>query len=153
MSRNIVIFSDGTGQRGGVLVDERRSNIYKLYRAARCGPESSVDPAEQLTFYDPGIGTHPEGRGTLGSLWAAIYNLVSQALGLGLTANIVDCYAALVRLCDRGTASSCSALAGAPTPRAASVAYSACAACRPGSGMGRSCTMRLAQNASRARRW
>ena len=43
MGRNIVIFSDGTGQRGGVLVDERRSNIYKLYRAARVAPDSCVD--------------------------------------------------------------------------------------------------------------
>jgi hypothetical protein len=33
MNKNVVIFSDGTGQRGGVLVNERRSNVYKLYRA------------------------------------------------------------------------------------------------------------------------
>lgn len=50
---NIVIFSDGTGQRGGLMFDERRSNIYKLFRATRCGPDSSVDPAEQLTFLRP----------------------------------------------------------------------------------------------------
>lgn len=50
MGRNILIFSDGTGQGGGVLVDERRSNVYKLYRATRCGPDSTVDPAEQLAF-------------------------------------------------------------------------------------------------------
>ena len=55
--RNIVIFSDGTGARGGVLVDENRSNIYKLYRATRCGPDTNINPAEQLAFYDPGIGT------------------------------------------------------------------------------------------------
>jgi hypothetical protein len=30
--RNIVIFSDGTGQRGGIFFDEERTNIYKLYR-------------------------------------------------------------------------------------------------------------------------
>ena len=29
--RNIVIFSDGTGQRGGVYFDEARSNIYRFY--------------------------------------------------------------------------------------------------------------------------
>ena len=33
---NIVIYSDGTGQYGGRLFDERRSNIYKLFRATRC---------------------------------------------------------------------------------------------------------------------
>jgi len=98
MTRNIVIFSDGTGQRGGVLVDERRSNIYKLYRATRCGPDSAVDPAEQLAFYHPGIGTLPPGSGGLSNLWRRVYNLVSQALGLGLTGNIIDCYAALIQL-------------------------------------------------------
>jgi len=102
MARNIVIFSDGTGQRGGVLVDERRSNIYKLYRATRCGPDSSVDPAEQLAFYDPGIGTLPAGSGGLSSLWRRVYNLVSQALGLGLTGNMIDCYAALIQLWSPG---------------------------------------------------
>jgi uncharacterized protein (DUF2235 family) len=63
--KNIVIFSDGTGQRGGLLFDERRSSIYKLYRATRCGPDTSVNPAEQLTFYDPGIGTLPAGIGLI----------------------------------------------------------------------------------------
>jgi len=98
MPKNILIFSDGTGQRGGILVDERRSNIYKLYRATRCGPDSSVDPAEQLTFYNAGIGTLPPGAGGLGSLGRRTYNLVSQALGLGLTRNIIDCYATLIQL-------------------------------------------------------
>ena len=98
MPRNIVIYSDGTGQRGGVLFDERRSNIYKLYRATRCGPDCSVDPAGQYAFYDPGIGTSKGARGVLGAAWDFIYNLVCQATGLGLTGNMIDCYAALVRI-------------------------------------------------------
>jgi uncharacterized protein (DUF2235 family) len=97
MPRNIVIYSDGTGQRGGVLFDERRSNIYKLYRATRCGPDSSVDPKEQYAFYDAGIGTSKGARGVLGAAWDVIYNLVCQATGLGLTGTMIDCYAALVR--------------------------------------------------------
>jgi uncharacterized protein (DUF2235 family) len=99
MSRNIVIYADGTGQRGGVLFDERRSNIYKLYRATRCGPDCSVDPAEQYAFYDPGIGTSKGARGLLGSAWDIVYNLICRATGLGLTGNMIDCYAALVRNC------------------------------------------------------
>lgn len=97
---NIIIYSDGTGQRGGLTFDERRSNIYKLYRATRCGPDSSVNPAEQLTFYDPGLGTLPPGHdlGVMGTVWRNFYNLVSQATGLGLTGNIIDCYAAIIRL-------------------------------------------------------
>ena len=39
MSKNVIIFSDGTGQSGGLRFDEDRTNIYKLYRATRCGPE------------------------------------------------------------------------------------------------------------------
>jgi hypothetical protein len=32
MPKNIVIFSDGTGQAGGITFDEMRTNVYKLYR-------------------------------------------------------------------------------------------------------------------------
>ena len=102
MPKNIIIFSDGTGLRGGILVDERRSNIYKLYRASRCGPDSCVNPADQVVFYDPGIGTLPPGSGFIENLSRMIYNLVSQALGLGLTSNIIDCYAALIKLWRQG---------------------------------------------------
>jgi uncharacterized protein (DUF2235 family) len=98
---NIVIYSDGTGQRGGLLFDERRTNVYKLFRATRCGPDSSVNPAAQLTFYDPGLGTAPAGRGG-SNLFAntvrRLCNLVSQTTGLGLTQNIIDCYAATIRM-------------------------------------------------------
>ncbi len=98
VAKNIVILADGTGQRGGVMVDERRSNIYKLFRATRCGPNSCVDPKEQVALYDAGIGTLPPGMDFLSTLGRSIYNVVSQALGIGLTRNIVDCYAAIVRL-------------------------------------------------------
>jgi uncharacterized protein (DUF2235 family) len=96
--RNIVIFSDGTGQRGGVYFDEARTNIYKLYRAARSGPDSNVPPERQLAFYDPGLGTQPESGGSLLWTWRAFYNLVSQATGLGITHNIIDCYTAIIQL-------------------------------------------------------
>jgi uncharacterized protein (DUF2235 family) len=102
MAKNIVIFSDGTGQRGGLLFDENRSNIYKLFRACRCSPDSSVEPSTQLAFYDPGLGTLPLGSDFFGSAWRRVYNLVSQALGLGLTGNIIDCYAAIIRMWDPG---------------------------------------------------
>jgi uncharacterized protein (DUF2235 family) len=95
--RNIVIFSDGTGQRGGVYFDEARTNVYKLYRAARCGPDSSIPPERQLAFYDPGLGTRSTGN-VLTSLGRMIYNYVSQATGLGLTHNIIDCYTAIIQL-------------------------------------------------------
>jgi uncharacterized protein (DUF2235 family) len=96
--RNIVILSDGTGQRGGVFFDEARSNIYKLFRATRIGPDSAIDPERQIAFYDPGLGTGRSPDGSPITWFRTIYNYLSQATGLGLTHNIVDCYAALIRL-------------------------------------------------------
>jgi hypothetical protein len=46
MGRNIFIFSDGTGQVGGITFDEDRTNIYKLYRATRVCPDSTIDPSD-----------------------------------------------------------------------------------------------------------
>jgi uncharacterized protein (DUF2235 family) len=98
MPKNIIIFSDGTGQAGGITFDEVRTNVYKLYRACRVGPDTTVDPSEQVAFYDPGLGSPADGS-KIKIQWARkIYNLASMATGLGITANIVDCYAALIRL-------------------------------------------------------
>lgn len=97
-SHNIVIFSDGTGQRGGLYFDEERTNVYKLYRATRVAPDSTIDPDKQVAFYDPGLGTLPEGGNTFQRTYRKIFNFVSQATGLGITSNIIDCYAAIIRL-------------------------------------------------------
>ena len=102
MAKNILIFSDGTGQAGGVTFDENRTNIYKLFRATRCGPDSPIDPAEQVAFYDPGLGSPRDNHFTFGWVGRKLYNLISQATGFGITANIIDCYAALIRLCQPG---------------------------------------------------
>jgi uncharacterized protein (DUF2235 family) len=102
MGKNVVIYSDGTGQAGGFRFDEDRSNIYKLYRATRCGPDSIVDPHQQVTFYDPGLGSQADGGHLFGWFARWVYNLVSQATGFGITANIIDCYAALIRLWQPG---------------------------------------------------
>jgi uncharacterized protein (DUF2235 family) len=96
--RNILIFSDGTGQAGGVYFDERRSNIYKLYRATRVCPDSRIDPAEQVAYYDAGLGSRPPGGGTFATIYRVAQNLFSQATGFGLSTNIVDCYEMIIRL-------------------------------------------------------
>ena len=44
MPKNILIFSDGTGQVGGLRPDRQLSNIYKMYRAMRPGPSSPLSP-------------------------------------------------------------------------------------------------------------
>jgi uncharacterized protein (DUF2235 family) len=103
MAKNILIFSDGTGQAGGLTPDENISNIYKLFRATRCGPESDIDPCVQLTFYDPGLGSQPDGGVFFAQrAYRWIHNVVSQATGFGITLNIIDCYAAILRMWQPG---------------------------------------------------
>jgi hypothetical protein len=50
MARNTLIFSDGTSQAGGLTPDQSISNIYKLYRSTRCGPDTAIgsEPAADL---------------------------------------------------------------------------------------------------------
>jgi uncharacterized protein (DUF2235 family) len=97
VGRNILIFSDGTGQAGGISVDENRSNIYKLYKATRVGPDSSINPAEQIAYYDAGLGSRPPSGGSFKTLYRMAHNFVSQATGFGLTTNIIDCYEMIIR--------------------------------------------------------
>ncbi len=42
----------GTGRRRPP--EQRVSNVYKMYRVCKVGPESGIDPAEQVAFYDRG---------------------------------------------------------------------------------------------------
>lgn len=98
MPKNIIIFSDGTGQAGGLTVEERRSNIYKLYRATRVGPDSCIKPSEQLAYYDAGLGSRPPGGGLIKTVFRMAQNFLSQATGFGLTTNIIDCYEMIIRL-------------------------------------------------------
>jgi uncharacterized protein (DUF2235 family) len=101
MPKNILIFSDGTGQAGGLLPDELTSNVYKLYRAVRCGPDSTVDPAAQLAFYDPGLGSQKDSGLKIGFL-RRIYNFFSSGMGVGITKNIIDGYSAILELWEPG---------------------------------------------------
>lgn len=87
--KNILIFSDGTGQYGGVQPDQRLSNIYKMYRAMRSGFASDIDPAKQIAYYDPGLGSG-DGGGRL-------KNILSAAFGTGISQNIADCYEAILK--------------------------------------------------------
>ncbi len=92
MPKNILIFSDGTGQVGGLRPDQRLSNVYKIFRATRPGPDSPIPPEEQVAFYDPGLGTGEVGGWTL----KRTRNLLASAVGSGIDENIIDCYEAII---------------------------------------------------------
>jgi uncharacterized protein (DUF2235 family) len=93
LPKNILIFADGTGNESGLLPDESRTNVYKLFRATRTGPDTTIDPEKQIAFYIAGVGTPGV---TPPSMWKRVWKGIEQAVGGGLTAQIVDCYAAIV---------------------------------------------------------
>lgn len=92
MTKMVLIFSDGTGQVGGLRPDQRLSNVYKMYRAMRPGPDSPISPHQQVAFYDPGLGAGE----TDGISFRRIRNTLSAAVGTGIDQNVIDCYAAII---------------------------------------------------------
>ena len=84
--KNIVICCDGT--RGKYEAGDKNTNVVRLFE--RLGN----DGERQISYYDPGIGTHSPLRSGLGR-WAA--KLVASASGLGkagsgLNGNIEEAY-------------------------------------------------------------
>ncbi len=98
MAKNIIIFPAETGQAGGITFDEARTNIYKPYPACHVVQDSEIDPSEQVAFYDPGLGSVTDCGHLHGKIAQILFNIASRATGLGITRNIVDCYAPLIRL-------------------------------------------------------
>jgi hypothetical protein len=71
--------------------------VYKLYRATRPGPDSPINPEEQVAFYDPGLGTErDEGRIGIRAL-QFIRKFTSAAIGFGISRNITNCYEAILK--------------------------------------------------------
>lgn len=97
MAKNILVFADGTGQAGGLRPDQRLSNVYKLYRATRTGPDSPINPKEQVAFYDPGLGTITTSGAVRLRLWETLKAVAGLAVGLGFNRNVIDCYEAILR--------------------------------------------------------
>lgn len=83
MTKALIVFSDGTGNKGGVTHD---TNVWRLYQMIdRTG-------GEQLTWYDDGVGTQN---------WSPL-KAFSGAVGWGLSNNIKQAYTFLVRNYDPG---------------------------------------------------
>lgn len=95
MPKNVVIYSDGTGQDGGARPEQRISNVYKLYRATRVHPENAIDPSQQVCFYDPGLGTELDAT-TFTRPVRTIEKLLASVTGRGITQNIAECYEFLI---------------------------------------------------------
>lgn len=83
--KNIVICSDGTGNSA---IKDRGTNVFKLYEAVDLNGHLT-DPAKipQVAFYDDGVGTE-----TIKPL-----KLLGGAFGFGLSRNVRQLYATLVR--------------------------------------------------------
>lgn len=95
MAKNIVVFSDGTGQDGGARPEQRISNIYKMYRISRDHAETGIDPSRQVAFYDPGLGTDI-GATALTAPVRFVQKLLGSVTGSGIKRNIADCYEFIV---------------------------------------------------------
>lgn len=91
MAKNIVIYSDGTGQDGGARPEQRISNIYKMYRISRDHAETGIDPSQQVVFYDAGLGTDI-GSTALTAPVRFVQKLLGSVTGAGIKRNIADCY-------------------------------------------------------------
>ena len=80
-SKNIVLLSDGTGNRGG---KGHGTNVWRTYLAVERLPGRGH---EQLAFYDDGVGTED----------FKLLRALGAAVGWGLGRNIRQLYAALAR--------------------------------------------------------
>lgn len=89
MSKNIILCSDGTGQKGNYGAD---SNVYKLYQMVNL--HNTEKEKEQITFYDNGVGTSDSDTD---SKTNAIWRAMSSAFGFGFQENVCDLYHFLAR--------------------------------------------------------
>lgn len=78
--RNLIVLSDGTGNRGGVTRD---TNVWRLYKSI----DRHHAPVEQLVRYDDGVGTDD---------WR-VAKILGGAVGIGLTRNVTGLYGFLAR--------------------------------------------------------
>ncbi|MCA1393866.1 MULTISPECIES: DUF2235 domain-containing protein [unclassified Bradyrhizobium] len=101
MGKNVVVFSDGTGQDGGARPEQRISNIYKMYRISRDHADTAIDPSKQVVFYDAGLGTDI-GATALTAPVRFVQKLLGSVTGAGIKRNIADCYEFIINHYEEG---------------------------------------------------
>jgi uncharacterized protein (DUF2235 family) len=90
MPRNIVLCSDGTGNSA---IKDRGTNVFKLYEALDLnGHRKNPGLPPQLAFYDDGVGTER----------FKPLRMLGGAFGWGLSRNVKELYASLVRAYEPG---------------------------------------------------
>lgn len=90
MVKNIVLCSDGTGSKG---IQKRGTNVFKLYEAVDLhGHGVGPNSPKQVAFYDDGVGTES----------IKLLKILGGAFGLGLSRNVKQLYADLVRTYEKG---------------------------------------------------
>lgn len=95
MPKNIVVFSNGTGQDGGARLEQHISNMYKMYRISRDHADTAIDPSHQVVFYDAGLVTDI-GATALTSPVRIVQKLMGSVTSAGIKRNIADCYEFIV---------------------------------------------------------
>ena len=84
MHRNILVFSDGTGNSSGKLF---KTNVWRLYKAVDLADPQDPQEPRQFAYYDDGVGT---------SSFRPLA-LLGGAIGVGLARNVRDLYAFVCR--------------------------------------------------------
>jgi len=85
--KNIVVCCDGTGNE---VKEGQLSNVLELYKRL-----DKNNPASQITYYDPGLGTLPA-PGLQTKIGKFISKLLGLAFGYGLPTNIKQAYSFLM---------------------------------------------------------
>jgi len=84
MQKNIILFSDGTGNSAA---SPFKTNVWRLYQAIDIKPPSAPEDPLQIVYYDNGVGT--ENFKPIAAL--------GGALGIGAWANVKDLYTFVCR--------------------------------------------------------
>ena len=89
MPKNLVLFSDGTGNSAGKLF---KTNVWRVYEAVDLADPQDPKQPRQFAFYDDGVGT---------SSFKPLA-VLGGAFGVGLTRNVLDLYVFLCRTYEPG---------------------------------------------------
>src|SRR5512138_3487987 len=89
MPKNLVLFSDGTGNSARKLF---KTNVWRVYQAVDLADPQDPKQPRQFAFYDDGVGT---------SSFKPLA-VLGGAFGVGLARNIVDLYIFLCRMYEPG---------------------------------------------------